>query len=142
VELKLQPRDAHLVLSHPDIFETVAEDNMDVINMPDEHLYLCGYVPDLIGCFILHKLNGICADCHVQVLPEYRKQYAEEFGQKVIEWTWDNTQLQKLVAQIPFLYPNVRDFAVKMGFKVEGTNKASFMKDGMIHSQWYLGLIR
>ena len=141
MNLRLSPDDAKKVLETPEIFATIAEDGMVDVPQPENVLYLCGYVPDLIGCFILEKKSAITVDCHVQVLPEYRKDYADEFGHKVIEWTWKNTDARKITAQIPFLYPNVKDFALKMGFEIEGINKQSYLKDG-IHDQWYLGIER
>lgn len=140
MELRLQPDDALLVLG--EVFDTIAEDGTSKVPEYEDCLYLCGYVPDLMGCFILHKRNSITVECHVQVLPKYRKEFAEEFGRKVIEWTWKNTDARKIVAQIPFLYPNVKDFALRMGFEVEGVNKLSYRKNGSIHDQWHLGIIR
>lgn len=110
--------------------------------MPEGPIYLCGYAPELIGCFLLEWQSSVTLECHVQVLPEYRKDYAEDFGRAVIDWTWANTDAQKLVAQIAFLYPNVKDFALKMGFVVEGFNRSSHRKHGEIHDQWYLGLVK
>ena len=142
MKLQLNPDDAYKVLSTPEIFQTISEDGMTDVPMPEGVLYLCGYVPELIGCFILHKQGAITLECHVQVLPEYRKDYAEQFGHAVIDWAWENTGAQKIVAQVPFLYPNVRDFALKMGFKVEGMNRESYLKNGEIYDQWYLGIIK
>ncbi len=115
---------------------------MTDVPMPDGVLYLCGYVPELVGCFILKRLNTVTLECHVQVLPEHRKKHAEEFGRAVIDWAWENTNARKIVAQIPFIYPNVRDFAFKMGFKLEGMNRESYMKNNAIHDQWHLGIIK
>lgn len=128
------------MLIHPKVFDTISEDG--VRDLPENvgAGYLCGYVPELIGCFIIHPQNRICMDVHVQVLPEHRKRWAREFGKAVIEWTWENTSAQKLVAQIPFLYPNVMEFAREMGFEVEGVNTQSFRKKGKIWDQWYMGL--
>lgn len=114
---------------------------MTDVPMPDGVLYLCGYAPDLMGCFILHKQNAVTLECHVQVLPEYRHM-SKDFGREVMKWAWDNTAAQKIVAQIPVLYPNVRDFAKAMGFEIEGVNRASYLKHGQIHDQWYLGIQR
>jgi hypothetical protein len=133
--------DALKVLSRPEIFETISEDGMDHVPMPDGPIYLCGYVPELIGCFILHKRSKVTVECHVQVLPEYRKDYAREFGRSVIQWTWNNTNAEKIVAEIPVIYPNVKDFALEMGFEIEGMNKASHMKHELV-DQWYLGISR
>ena len=141
MEIRTNRDDAYKVLSDPEIYATIAEDGVVGIPMPEDFLYVCGYVPDLIGCFILHEQNCITYECHVQVLPEYRKEYAYDFGKRVIEWTWENTRARKIVAQIPFLYPNVRDFALDMNFQIEGINKQSYLKDGEVFDQWHLGIV-
>lgn len=142
LQLRISKSDAERVLMRPDIFATIAEDGMEVWEIFDGPIYLCGYAPDLIGCFILHQQNKATFECHVQVFPEFREAYAEDFGDMVIEWTWQNTKARKLVAQIPFLYENVKDFALARGFKVEGVNSDSYLKDGELSNQWYLGIKR
>lgn len=134
--------DAEKVLTHPEIYKTIAEDDVEDWSLPDGPIYLCGYVPELIGCFVLYKQGRVTLECHVQVLPKYRKEYAEAFGNAVIQWAWDNTEAMKLVAQIPVIYPNVKDFALARGFEIEGINEASYMKGGEIVDQWYLGIKR
>ena len=141
MRLGVSKEDAERVLRHPEIYETIAEDGAEEWKMPDGPIYLCGYNPDLLGCFVLHKINHVTWECHVQVLPEWR-DHSMEFGIKMIEWAWENTDAMKLVAQIPLIYPNVMDFAVKQGFEQEGVNKASIMKNGELFDQWYVGLRR
>ena len=63
MELRLS-NDAFEVLADPEIFETISEDGVDKLPKYDGCLYLCGYVPELIGCFILHKQNAITVECH------------------------------------------------------------------------------
>lgn len=104
--------------------------------------YVVGIVgAEPIGIVMYHPINVITWECHVQVLPEYRAEFAKEFAQKAIQWAWD-MGVQKLVAQIPFLYPNVRDFGLNVGFEVEGINRKSYLKNGQLHDQWYMGLVR
>ncbi len=134
--------DAVRVLMTPSIFETIAEDGMASWEAPAGPIYLCGYAPELVGCFVLHKQSAATVECHVQVLPEHRKQWAETFGRAVIDWAWGNTGAQKLVAQIPTIYPNVLRFAERMGFLVEGINAASYLKHGRLVDQWYVGLTK
>jgi len=142
LRLNISKEDAERVLMHPDIFDTIAEDGVKDWKMPDGPIYLCGYEPELMGCFVLHKQSKATMEVHIQVLPEFRKAYSAEFCDRVVEWAWENTNAQKLVAQIPFLYPNVRDFALARGFKVEGVNSDSYLKDGVLCNQWYLGIRR
>ena len=53
-----------------------------------------------------------------------------------------NFMRTKVIAQVPFLYPNVKDFCLKNGFVVEGINRLSHQKDGVIVDQWLLGITR
>lgn len=134
------------ILTHPAIYECIAEDGTppreDYIPSMIGAAYVIGIVgPDPIGLMVYHPINGITWECHVQVLPEYRKEFADEFFEKALEWAW-GMGVQKIVAQIPFLYPNVRDFDLRHGFQVEGINRKSYMKNGQIHDQWYLGIVR
>jgi RimJ/RimL family protein N-acetyltransferase len=134
------------ILTHPAIYDRIAEDGTlpreDYIPDMIGAAYVVGIVgADPIGVMIYHPVNGITWECHVQVLPEYRKEHADEFAQKALQWAWD-MGVQKIVAQIPELYPNVRDFGLRHGFAVEGTNRKSYLKNGQIHDQWYLGITR
>lgn len=134
------------ILTHPEIYECIAEDGTppreDFMLQLEGIACIVGIVgSEPIGVMIYHPINGITWECHVQVLPAYREQYADEFSEKALDWAF-SLGVKKLVAQIPFLYPNVKDFGLKHGFEVEGINKQSYLKNGQIHDQWYLGLVR
>ena len=134
------------ILTHPAIYDRISEDG----TLPRED-----YIPDLIGAafvigivgadpiglMIYNPISGIVWECHVQVLPEYRKEYASEFFKKALGWAFD-MGCRKIIAQIPFLYPDVKKFALKHGFEVEGVNRKSYLKNNVLHDQWYLGLVR
>ncbi len=143
LQLKISRSGARKVLEHPEIIDTISEDDGE-LDMPEkEHIYLCGYDHDhLVGCFIMHKQNKTTIECHVQVIPKYRVKMADEFGDAVIQWMWDHTDAEKCVAQIPFKYPNVKEFALARGFKVEGINRGSYRKNGELFDQWYMGIRR
>ena len=49
---------------------------------------------------------------------------------------------QKLVAQVPVIYPNVIKFTEMAGFQQEGTNRASYRKNGALYDQIWLGITR
>jgi len=130
------------VLKDPDIFNRISEDGPELESwMPhiDSAIFLTD--DDNIGVMIYHWINGITLECHVQILPEHRDK-ALEFGEKALQWAWDNTKATKIVAQIPEIYPDVLKFAYKHGFSFEGVNHSSYLKNGKIHNQFYLGLIR
>jgi len=135
------------VFTHPDIWATIAEDNQT----PDEftvdlssEMYVAVLVDGLIiGFYAFRAINGIELDIHAQILPDYRKKYALASGKLIIDWVFDNLpECHKLTAQIPFLYPNVKEFALKQGLQVEGVNRSSYRKNGKIYNQWHLGITR
>lgn len=130
------------VLFHPGVLEHISEDDANHRNLP-EGLYLGGFVDGVcVGVLIVIPVSRWCADVHVHVLPEHRKQHSEMFGKNVVSWVWDNTTLNKMTAQIPFCCENVKRFAERMGFGVEGVNRQSWRKHGQFWDSWYLGMVR
>ena len=142
------PKDAADIIRHAEIYACIKDDGSppaEEFTIPDDCISVVVYIeepPDIdkpISCFVLHSINFATYECHVQVLPEHRDR-SSEIGQAVIEWTRQNTQAKKLIAWIPFDYENVKNFALEMGFKVEGVSEDSIMKQGKLISQWLLGL--
>lgn len=122
------------VLCNAVIYDTISADG-DVeaseftppIN--DDYLYIGGYVDNnIIGLLIYHKyLNG--CECHVQVLPDYRKDYAKEFGEQALRFKGT----LPLYAEIPDLYQNVLKYALSNGFEIIKKIDDGFVKNGVKH---------
>ena len=94
---------------------------------------------DLSGVMIFHPINAVTFETHIQVL---NRSVAMEFCSSCIEWFWGKSYAKKIIAQIPEIYPDVCRFAEKQGFEREGINRASYLKDGNLHSQIYYGLVK
>lgn len=114
-------------MTEPQIWQEICGNYGDKIEdfepVADDYIYLIGYDKlNIIGLFIIHE-SEYGYQCHVQVIPERRKKYADEFGKEVIDWTWSNTDINKLIALIPSNFNNVIGFAEKQGFKIAGTIK-------------------
>lgn len=128
------------VVFHPAILETISEDNATPV-LPDAH-YVGGLDDGvLFGILMVSPVSKYVADVHVHVLPDYRKTHALEFGKKSIEFVFGYGFI-KLNAQIPFCCENVKNFAERCGFEVEGINRKSWLKNGVMWDSWYLGLLR
>ncbi len=135
------------ILTHPEIYPNISDDlsppvedfSLDMLN---GHEYLVGFVDKPIGYVGLHPANGITLIAHIQILPEYRKEYALEFGKGAAQWIWDNTQFMKIQASIPTLYPNVISFIERLGFNKEGVSEKSYLRHGEIHDSVYFGMAR
>ena len=132
------------VLLRPEIKAVISEDGVDEFkpNVNDD-IWLVMSDGDVIAVYHLQRLNGIMLQIHANVLPEHRKQHAKETGQKALDWIVENLpEIHKVVAFIPALYPNVRDFTASFGFKIEGVLTQSHLKNGVLHDQWILGITR
>jgi RimJ/RimL family protein N-acetyltransferase len=133
------------ILLRPEIVATIAEEGCDDFE-PDmeRNIWLLMKSGDTeVGVYQIERINGITAQIHANVLPEHRKPHSKATGRAALNWVMHNLpDIHKIIAVIPTLYPNVRDFTMSFGFVVEGVNRQSYLKDGAIHDQWILGITR
>jgi hypothetical protein len=112
-------------MTEPQIWQEICGNYGDKIEefepIMDGYIYLVGHDNiGIVGLFIIHE-SEYGHQCHVQVIPERRKDMALEFGQEVIDWVWKNTDINKLIALIPKKFPNVKKFAENQGFSDIGS---------------------
>lgn len=141
------PLEVRRIMVWPPIWETVAEDGQDPADFkPDVEgdIWLeIRALGKLIGLYHLQKRNSVLIEIHAQVLPEYRKLYSKGSGRAALAWIIENLpDCEKVIAWVPVIYENVRAFCELQGFRVEGTNRGSYLKNGQIHDQWLLGITR
>jgi len=144
ISLAESQKDAHEILINPEIYETIRDDfsvdSQDFDLHPD--IALVAYIDGSpAGCVALRAINGVKMEIHVQILPEYRFT-SLLLGHEMMSWIWQNTNAQKLVAEIAFKYENVKRYAERMGFKVEGTCTKGIQIDGVLMNQWIMGISR
>ena len=132
--------DAYAILTHPEIYPNITDDFSTEFSIPGNMFALVAYSDDVpAACVTLLSRNGIKLEIHVQILPDYRHM-SDLLGKSMLNWIWDNTTAQKLVAEIAFKFENVKRYAESMGFQVEGISKGSIMLDGRLTDQWIMGL--
>lgn len=126
--------DIHAVLKRPDIFDAISCDKTpcaEHFNAPisDKYKYIAGYHNgEIIGLMVYHtyKDGNIC---HIQVLPEHRKEHAREFGEQALKFRGT----RPLYAEIPDSYQNVLSFAKSFGFDVVEKVDQGYTKNGESH---------
>lgn len=122
--------------------DRISEDNAELeINVNKEAWILMSENDQNIGIYCLHPLNSVTLQIHAHVLPEFRR-FAYQTGVEILTWFLDNVKYDKIVAEIPKLYPDVYYFTKKFGFQDEGINRQSHKKYGKLHDTWYLGITR
>jgi len=127
--------DIKTVLCHPEIYDTISSDDCPKLEdfeppITEEYCYIVGYVKgEPIGVMIYHKYKD-GNECHVQVLPQHRKEHAINFGQQSLEFRGT----VPLYAEIPDLYKNVLAFALLNDFKVIDIKKNDYIKNGKTYN--------
>lgn len=135
------------ILTHPQIYPLISTDDGPSIDeyYPEkgESVFILGRVSGKpVALLIGHPSNERAWWLHIQVLPEYRKQFAFEFATVALRLMWQITGAIKFMALIPDLYPNVCRFAELCGFVREGCLTKSIMKAGRPTDQFVYGLSR
>ncbi len=123
--------DIKAILCNPDIYGCISDDNSPLRGdfeppINDKYLYVGGFVKGGIIALMVYHDTEKETECHLQVLPEFRKEYALKFGEQALNFRGT----RPLIAEIPDLYKNVLAFAELQGFLVYG-RKGDFVKNGV-----------
>ncbi|GAG48557.1 unnamed protein product, partial [marine sediment metagenome] len=112
------------------IYECITDDecpHIDDFEPPTDqcYTYIAGYANgEIIAIMVYHKyLDG--NECHIQVLPEHRKQHAKDFAEQALLFRGT----LPLYAEIPDLYKNVLNFACSFGFEVIDVKENDYIKN-------------
>ncbi len=94
------------------------------------------------GVFLFHPWNSVTYEVHSCVLPGFRGKTAVEASRLAAAWMFENTGCRKIITQIPARNRAAYALAHRAGFRAEGVNKRSFLKDGTLYDQAFMGLLK
>ena len=127
--------DIKAILCNAAIYDTISSDKSPSVEdfeppVNDGYLYVGGYAKgEVIALMVYHKyLDGL--ECHVQVLPEHRKEHAINFGEQSLLFKGT----LPLYAEIPSLYKNVLDYALMNNFEVIDVRESDYIKRGKTYN--------
>jgi hypothetical protein len=136
------------IIRHPDVYPWVSDDN----SPPPEQNTLAQM---LLGCesvfvlssneftiFVFIPLNSIHFELHTLVLPEGRGKIAIASAKEAGKWIIENTPCQKMKTMVPVFNRAAKWMSRKLGFKYEGTETKSFLKNGILYDQESFGITR
>ena len=118
------------VLCNPAIYDVINDDLSPPSSEFEPPLEGCRYIGGYVGgkiiaLFVYHDYRD-GEWCHIQVLPEYRKEYAQLFGSLSVKYNRAIPQY----AEIPTLYQNVINFAIRQGYEIIETISGGLLKNG------------
>jgi RimJ/RimL family protein N-acetyltransferase len=147
--MKLEPvsdsKEVKAFISDPEMWDQISQDNDDPEDFGlDEAGFWLRAIEggELIGYLGFYQLQGIKVEFHPCIVKKHRKKYAVEAINKALEYAFNIDGIEKVNAVIPFSHNGVHNFALKVGFLDEGINRQSFLKNGIIYDQWYMGMTR
>jgi len=143
-----QTVDSELVKScmlRDDILSTVAEDNINGIKYePDmqKNCWLSLYDgSDFMGVISYEAKNSVSVEMHMGIFTEFRGKKSYDATKLALIWLISEFPCyKKVIVFIPVIYKNVKLFAMKIGFKEEGLSRQSYVKNGEIIDQWFMGM--
>ena len=97
---------------------------------------------DFEGMWILERRNGVTYCVHPAIPKQYRGHNAYKAAKELYLYLVENIDFEKLIAETPVIYRNIKLFALQNGLQVEGKLKKSYKKYGQLHDQWILGITK
>lgn len=144
------PRVIKRILTIPALWEVITEDN----SLPaeeyeplihDQVIYLLiKQGKKVLGLFVVHAMTGTVVIGHANILPAYwgNREMNKAIGEAAIQWVWDNTDFRKIITTVPVIYKHVLAYTQRIGMKREGIMRDSYLKNGQLHDQYYMGISR
>ncbi len=130
------------ILTDKEIFNAISEDNatletlkFDVIN---EHWVSVIVDKKAIGVANFKQIFTKTYDCHIHILPKYRKEYSSWAGEMLIKWCDEHLPNSLLYTNVPVFCKPVKNFLIKFGFKESGLLTKAWTKNGKLNDMWIL----
>lgn len=136
------------VFKHPEIYPYISDDGspQNIEEFSVMPVFLNPFFKFLIfessAVFMLTAMNAITFEIHSMIWPAFRGKTAVEICRQGIEYVFANTNCKKLVTQIPVMNRAAYALAYKVGLRTEGVNKKSFLKNGILYDQYFMGITK
>lgn len=132
------------ILTAKELYAEIAEDgspSIDEYEPDSKNLYLLAKKgDDVIGVFMLHSINSITYQAHINTLPQYWGERLDHFAWMAIDWVAKNTTALKMISVVPENCPHVIAATLRYGFINEGFSPMSIKRKGKIVGQFLFGL--
>jgi RimJ/RimL family protein N-acetyltransferase len=98
---------------------------------------------ELAGLFMFHQTTTSCYDIHSALLPDFwGRGVAHDIGKAACVWMVENTDCTKITTSVPEFNAHARRMAMRAGMRIEGCNRSSFLKGGVLYDQLLFGFTK
>lgn len=111
------------VLCHPEIYPCIGDDSSPAVEDYEPEMdseFIIGVTQSKVIALAIYTLHAWGKEMHIQVIPQYRKEYARKFARGALRFNHD-----VLFAKVPMCFSNVIAFAKEFNF-----NEIDIVKDG------------
>lgn len=135
-----------IIIDDPEMFERAGSDaSSSEERLVDKGIWLkwvnegCSTIKAL--CF-LRAESSYAIEIHIHIPKQYRGKGSLDKGRDFLKWVINNNggKFVKFNTKIPVIHRDVILYAMKAGFKREGTNRLSVIKGGVLMDQAMMGL--
>lgn len=95
---------------------------------------------EIHALYNFHAMNSSTLMIHSHVLKKFRKD-SLKLGQEALRY-FASTDYHKLIVEVPAIYRHIRIYLLRLGFKPEGINRESYLKNGTYIDQHRFGITR
>jgi RimJ/RimL family protein N-acetyltransferase len=134
------------VMDDEKLIKATSEDGTDIAGFTPEvestaWIALIDDKDQIRGFVIVSPTGRVSASIHVAIRTEYwgDSKTNVKLGKLAVKYAFDHG-VRKLTAEIPTPDQEVLRYAQRVGFKREGVNKQSFLRNGELLDQTYVGL--
>lgn len=140
------------ICMNPDVIRTLYDDEFVQNRYADSAYY--GFI-DAPNVFYLASRDSdgwlCCALCvfrstwDIEVhlcIPGAQRARGYEFAESVIEWLFSNAPINRISTTVVSIFPQVANFARRLGFKQEGTARGACLRDDEFIDLWLFSLLR
>jgi len=140
------------ICMNPDVIRALYDDPFVQDRYADSAYY--GFVSSPNVFYLAAKEDGqwiACAMCIIKnmwdievhlCIPENMRRRGYEFATLVIDWLYQNSPINRISTTVVSLFPQVGNFALKLGFEFEGTSKGACYREGEFIDLHNYGLVR
>lgn len=130
------------IMGHPAVWPHIHEDGAEapapVVHDSLHWMLISDDQP--AGVFLVHPVRAACYEVHTCLLPRIWGKGAAEAARLLIDHVFNGIGARKLITNVPASNRPALRFAKASGLQIEGVNRASFLRNGVMEDQTMLGI--